>query len=191
MSDDGLIDEVTRAILLAEAARRRARMEARTAKLRAELYPTEQEKVHKASVATRRAMAAKGEPKGRWGESDRDRALLVLEGGEWMAHSDIGKRAGMTTQRAQWVMAHCNRHGLVERVENADYAGKPKPGAPGVEQPKFLWRLTRAGKAVCGDIRASLGEVKPDKGAAALRARSERLKAQKKTRLAAGYLRSM
>lgn len=191
MSDDGLIDGVTRAILLAEAARRRARMEARTAKLRAELYPTPQQKAVKASIATRRAMAAKGEPKGRWGESERDRALLALEGGEWMAHSDIGKRGGMTTQRAQWAMALCERKGLVERAENVDRTPRPRGKGLVEMQPKFLWRLTRAGKAVCGDIQARLGEIKGDAGFAFLQAATARRRAQKKARLAAGYLKNI
>lgn len=180
MSDDAFIDEVTRALLMAEKARRQRAMDARTAKLRAELYPTHQEKRLRASVATRRAMAERGEPKGRWGESERDRALLALAGGEWLAHSDIGKRARTTTQKAQWLMAGCARLGLVEKVENADYAGKPAPSSPVKEQPKFLWRITRAGRGVVDDIQAHMGEVKPDRGFARLRARWERQRKAKK-----------
>ncbi|HEY5793423.1 MAG TPA: hypothetical protein VIU82_00285 [Bosea sp. (in: a-proteobacteria)] len=176
---------MTRAILLADAARRAARMDARKVTMKEKHWTRRPKReAQERSLATRADMIARGEPKGRWGESDRDRALLALEGGEWLAHSDIGKRAGMSTQRAQWAMKRSAAEGLVECAENEEYAGKPRPGGPVKEQPKFLWRLTRAGKAVCGDIRDQLGQVKPDKGWAAMelarKRRLARLRAAKK-----------
>jgi len=182
VSDD-LIDDVTRAILLADAARHAARMEARKVTMK-EKHPANRAKkaVIARSIAKRAEMRARGEPKGRWGESDRDRALLALASGEWLAHSDIGKRANMTTQTAQWVMAHCARKGLVERAENEDSASIPKGNGLVTPQPKFLWRLTRAGEAVCGDIQARMGEAKEDAGFARLQAATARRRALRAAR---------
>lgn len=129
-------------------------------------------------AAARRARHRKrveaGAPCGRWGETLADRTLLEFEGGEWFANSDLGKRLGVTVQIAQWETRRGLKNGWLERLENADYAGKPHPQARQKEQPKFLWRVTAQGRARAAFIKERAGEPKPSPKELIVRAHAAR-----------------